>query len=413
MKILVLCIDRDNDIGEKVKVEGPIVGEEKNIEVARDLALIDPEDTDVNAVFEAIKIARELKTEIATLTGDRNVGIISDEKISKQLDELIEKLKPDSVVIVTDGAEDEQVIPLIQSRVKINSVKTVIVRQSRELEKAYFKITHFLKEIEKDPNLARLVFVIPGLILLLIAIGGALHITMDAMLLLLAIVGMYLIIKGLGYEEDFFSILSEFFKSLSIERISIVAYLIALFILIIGLGYGYEEYSKLNPSGFVDFIALAFTLNSADIVLLAIVFAIIGRIVDEYAIGRYLNIRRYLILLALILLVRLNTQSWAYYWLKGTIGNFINFILSIVVSITLFIIVIKVTKLIFIDEIRIRRKWIENYAGKKVYSMDGKEIGKVSKVLLDGSKLVGIKVGKKKITKEDIISNNGSVMVQI
>ncbi len=410
MKTLILCIDRDNDIGEKIGVEGPIIGEEKNIETARDLALADPEDTDVNAIFEAIKTARELKTEIATLTGDRNVGIVSDGKIAKQLDELIEKFKPDSVVLVTDGAEDEEIIPIIQSRVKINSVKTVIVRQSKELEKAYFKITNFLREVEKDPNLARLIFVIPGLILLLIAIGGALNILMHAMLLLLAIVGIYLIIKGLGYEEEFFSRLSEFLKSLSIERISIVAYSLAVITLIIGLGFSYDEYSKENPTGFINEITTVLTLNHADIILLAVVIAIIGRIIDEYAMERYLNIRRYLILLALILLIKLIAQSGAYYLLEGTIGNFI---LSIILSIILFIAVIKGTELIFIEEIKTRRKWIEDYAGKKVFSKDGREIGKVSKVLLDGSKLLGIKVGRKRIDKEDIISNNGAVLVQI
>ncbi|RLI85154.1 MAG: hypothetical protein DRO76_05910 [Candidatus Altiarchaeales archaeon] len=410
VKTLILCIDRDNDIGEKIGVEGPIIGEEKNIETARDLALADPEDTDVNAIFEAIKTARELKTEIATLTGDRNVGIVSDGKIAKQLDELIEKFKPDSVVLVTDGAEDEEIIPIIQSRVKINSVKTVIVRQSKELEKAYFKITNFLREVEKDPNLARLIFVIPGLILLLIAIGGALNILMHAMLLLLAIVGIYLIIKGLGYEEEFFSRLSEFLKSLSIERISIVAYSLAVITLIIGLGFSYDEYSKENPTGFINEITTVLTLNHADIILLAVVIAIIGRIIDEYAMERYLNIRRYLILLALILLIKLIAQSGAYYLLEGTIGNFI---LSIILSIILFIAVIKGTELIFIEEIKTRRKWIEDYAGKKVFSKDGREIGKVSKVLLDGSKLLGIKVGRKRIDKEDIISNNGAVLVQI
>jgi len=410
VKTLILCIDRDNDIGEKIGVEGPIIGEEKNIETARDLALADPEDTDVNAIFEAIRTARELKTEIATLTGDRNVGIVSDGKIAKQLDELIEKFKPDSVVLVTDGAEDEEIIPIIQSRVKINSVKTVIVRQSKELEKAYFKITNFLREVEKDPNLARLIFVIPGLILLLIAIGGALNILMHAMLLLLAIVGIYLIIKGLGYEEEFFSRLSEFLKSLSIERISIVAYSLAVITLIIGLGFSYDEYSKENPTGFINEITTVLTLNHADIILLAVVIAIIGRIIDEYAMERYLNIRRYLILLALILLIKLIAQSGAYYLLEGTIGNFI---LSIILSIILFIAVIKGTELIFIEEIKTRRKWIEDYAGKKVFSKDGREIGKVSKVLLDGSKLLGIKVGRKRIDKEDIISNNGAVLVQI
>ncbi len=48
-----------------------------------------------------------------------------------------------------------------------------------------------------------------------------------------------------------------------------------------------------------------------------------------------------------------------------------------------------------------------------MYNQDGKFIGNVSRVLLDGSKLVGIKIGKRKIPKEDIVSNNGAVMVEV
>ena len=45
VKILVICVDRDNDIGEMLGVEGPIIGREKNLEVAKNLALKDPEES--------------------------------------------------------------------------------------------------------------------------------------------------------------------------------------------------------------------------------------------------------------------------------------------------------------------------------------------------------------------------------
>ena len=39
--ILVLCVDRDNDLFEKAKVHGPIIGREENLNAATKLALID------------------------------------------------------------------------------------------------------------------------------------------------------------------------------------------------------------------------------------------------------------------------------------------------------------------------------------------------------------------------------------
>ncbi|MBD3262253.1 MAG: DUF373 family protein, partial [Candidatus Altiarchaeales archaeon] len=172
MDTIVLCVDRDDDIGRHTGVRGPIVGVERNLRIAQRLALTDPADTDVNALYGALKLARDQGLEIATLTGDKNVGLVSDKKIARQLDKIIKEHNPKNVIVVTDGLDDEQVIPIIQSRVKINSVKTIVVRQSKELEKAYFKLTHFLKEISQEPDLARLIFGLPGIALMLLAIGG-------------------------------------------------------------------------------------------------------------------------------------------------------------------------------------------------------------------------------------------------
>jgi putative membrane protein len=60
MKQLVICIDRDDDIGRKTKISGPVIGIEKNIKAAEALALADPADTDLNAIFGAVKIAKEI-----------------------------------------------------------------------------------------------------------------------------------------------------------------------------------------------------------------------------------------------------------------------------------------------------------------------------------------------------------------
>lgn len=412
MKTLVLCVDRDNDIGEKAKIEGPIIGCEENLRAARELGLVDPEDTDLNALYEAVKTAKALNTEVVTLTGDKNVGLVSDEKIAKQIDLLMEKFRPESVVLVTDGAEDEQVIPIIQSRVKINAIKTVIVRQSRELEKAYFKITHFMKEVEKDPGLAHLIFVIPGLILLLIAIGGALNQLLPTLLLVLGIIGLYLIIKGLGIEEELFGRISEFIKSLSIERISIVAYILAVAIFIIGVSLNYEEYMRENPQTWDKVITTLLKLEFADVILLSFVVLILGRIIDEYSMEKYLTIRFYIILLALLVLVTLTAQSGVYYLeQKNTLNEFL---VSVGLSVIFFVVIVKGTSLVFIEEINAKKKIIKQYMGKKVVTKDGLDLGKVTKVILDDHRFVGIKVGRRRFDKENIVSHHGeSIVVEL
>ncbi len=402
MKTLVLCIDRDNDVGEKVNVKGPIIGVAENIKVASNMALVDPEDTDINAIFGAVKIAKELNTEIVTLTGDRNVGIISDEEISRQLDKVIEKFKPESVILVADGTEDEQIIPIVQSRIKINSVRTIIVRQSKELEKAYFKILNFIKEIEKDSNTARLVFGIPGLVLILVAFGSVFGIGRYAFDFILVVTGIYLVLKGFGYEEAFFSRISDMMNSLSAKSIIALTYFLALLIFIIGITSLYDEYVRAGPMGFADAVLTFSLADSANIILLAGIIAIIGRIFDDYASERYLNIRIELILLAFLLLIKIVTESGANYWLEG--NPLSSFIQSVIIGITIFIVVIKFTEYMFINEIRNRQKLISDFSNCVVYTSDGKKIGRVSKVLLNGSVFSGLKIGRKRIPSENIIS---------
>ena len=47
-KLLVICIDRDDDLGRKTGLPTPVVGRNACIEAAQRLALEDPEDADSN-----------------------------------------------------------------------------------------------------------------------------------------------------------------------------------------------------------------------------------------------------------------------------------------------------------------------------------------------------------------------------
>lgn len=133
LKTVVLCIDRDNDVGEKAGIKGPIIGRKDNLAAAMKLALADPEDTDVNTIFAAVRLFDQMRyegrdVEVVTVLGDKSLGIVAGERISHQVDVIVQVLKADSAVIVTDGAEDEYVLPLIQSRLSVTHVERVIVK---------------------------------------------------------------------------------------------------------------------------------------------------------------------------------------------------------------------------------------------------------------------------------------------
>jgi len=84
-RLLVICVDRDNDIGDKTGIATPVVGRDACIEAAQRLALEDPEDADSNSIFYAIKTYEDLvskgyKTEIITVAGVADKGVQADER---------------------------------------------------------------------------------------------------------------------------------------------------------------------------------------------------------------------------------------------------------------------------------------------------------------------------------------------
>lgn len=178
IRALVLAIDRDDDFGRKAGVEGPVIGRDACVNAALKLSLADPEDSDANVVYAAVKLYDELKEsgefddlEVALITGHPKVGVKSDMELARQLEEVLERFPADGVITVTDGAEDEQIFPIITSKVPIISSHRVVVKQSEGIETTYYIIYRYMKEILSDPEVAKVVLGIPGMILLFYGIA--------------------------------------------------------------------------------------------------------------------------------------------------------------------------------------------------------------------------------------------------
>ena len=85
-RTLVLTVDRDNDLGIKTAIRGPVVGRRQVLTAALKLGIADPEESDTNAILGALSqhdnlsenSAEDDEVEIAILTGDEKVGIRSD-----------------------------------------------------------------------------------------------------------------------------------------------------------------------------------------------------------------------------------------------------------------------------------------------------------------------------------------------
>src|SRR3972149_4833946 len=150
MKTLVLCVDRDDDLGVKTGLKGPIIGRDDNLAAAMKLGLADPEDSDVNALLSAIAVYDDLArqgvdAEVATICGDVRVGSVSDLVLTQQLDRVLEGGRPDRAFLVSDGAEDEAFAPILGSRIRVDHVRRVFVRQTATVQSMYYQFAKQMK----------------------------------------------------------------------------------------------------------------------------------------------------------------------------------------------------------------------------------------------------------------------------
>ena len=256
MTTLILCVDRDDDLGRKAGVKGPIIGRKNNLDAAVALALADPEDSDANAIFAAVSLYDRMKKEgkdieVATLTGHENVGIKSDEIIAKQLDKVIRKVKPKNVIFVSDGSEDEYILPLVTSRVPIAHMRKVIVRQSKNIESTYYILMRALK----DKKMVKKILVPVALIFLAYAFSSILVATIKyffpgwnlmgpgtmALTVITLTLGLYFLDRAYSIRRRTAHFVNRIKISMAQAKITIISDTLAFLLLIVGLDLAYND----------------------------------------------------------------------------------------------------------------------------------------------------------------------------
>ncbi|RJS70578.1 MAG: DUF373 family protein [Candidatus Syntrophoarchaeum sp. WYZ-LMO15] len=259
-RILIICIDRDDDIGRKTGIKTPVVGRDANLRAAIELGIKDPEESDTNCIFGGIRLYDQLieegrDVEIVTLAGSEEVGVASDMIIAEKLDTILREVGGGSAIVVSDGADDEYILPVIQSRVPVDSIQRVVVRQSERLESAFYLI----KQTLFDPRFSRSIFIPVGLICLIYAISSLFGRVELASASIFAFIGVYLLFLGLGLRD----LMHNFFKGVKESfyggRVTFVTYISALIITLVGTvqgAVGSWEYYLRNVSELPGFLLL-------------------------------------------------------------------------------------------------------------------------------------------------------------
>ncbi|MUW14009.1 DUF373 family protein [Halorubrum sp. CBA1125] len=315
--LLVLCVDLDDDLGRKTGIPTPVVGAADVTEAAVALATADPEDSDVNVLFQGVNVYDELSAggeavEVAAVTGVDGSDVRANRAVGQEVDRVLAELSTGeevSAVVITDGAQDESVLPVIRSRMPIDGVRRVVVRQAQDLESLYYTI----KQVLADPETRGTILVPLGVLLLiypLVVVANLFDVAGAAVLgILSGLVGLYSLFRGLGLEETIDGAAETVRNVLYTGRVTLVTYVVALALIVVGGVQGVETVDAVHAAhgnavttgvtvaafvhGFVRWLAVAGVTSS------------LGQITDEYLAGRfrwrYLNAPFYVIAIAVVL----------------------------------------------------------------------------------------------------------------
>jgi putative membrane protein len=324
--LLVLCVDLDDDLGRKAELETPVVGRGAVEGAAVALATADPEDSDTNVLFQGIHTYDEIdadggtapdsrrgeSVEVAAVTGTQGGDVAANRAVGEEIDEVLSALSTSEevrAIVITDGAQDESVLPVIRSRIRIDGVRRVVVRQAQDLESIYYT----MKQVLADPETRGTVLVPLGILLLIypfVVIAQFLQVPGAAVLgLVSALLGLYSLFRGLGLEESVDAAAERIRVSLYAGRVTIITYVVAAALLLVGGVRGLETVRTIEiaispgPSPLVS--VAAFIYGGIVWFAAAGVTSSLGQITDEYLSDRFrwrhLNAPFYVLAISIVL----------------------------------------------------------------------------------------------------------------
>jgi putative membrane protein len=350
--ILILCVDRDDDLGVKAGVKTPVVGRAANLDAAVSLALKDPEESDANAMFEAVRLHDRLQSEkkpeeifeIATISGSELGGVGADRQIVAELQMLTGSFPADEVILVTDGYSDEAVLPLVESRVPVSSVRRIVIKHSESIEESVHLFSRYLRLLTENPRYSRIVLGLPGFLFIMWVVLALLHVANYYFMIIIVVLGLFLLLKGFGVDravKDFYKWAKDYSPPSLPVQVSNYATIAGLLCVAISIYSGALNTYTNFPSVHLDlagWIAILpqltgfFIHGSVDLVVVGICTVLFGRAIPLYF-DRDVRLLRNA---ALIISV-----AWSRFILDGTAdiliapdeASYTNLISSVIVSV--------------------------------------------------------------------------------
>jgi putative membrane protein len=306
-RILILCVDRDGDLEVKGGIKTPLLGRAANLDGAVALALKDPEEPDANAMFEAVRLNDRLQNEkqpgetfeVATISGSDLGGVSADRKLVAELNSLLESFSANEVILVSDGYSDEAVLPLIESRVPVSSVRRIVIKHSESIEETAAVFGKYVKLLVNNPRYARMALGLPGLLVFIFGVLWAINnfVYPGAIdyygITFVIVIGGFLLIKGFGVDrsaKDFYKWIKEYSPPplpMQISNYTVVAGILCIAVSVY-LGIANVNNNVIFPHGLDAWVAVTpaivtyFIQGIEDLLVVGIIIVLFGRSVRLY-----------------------------------------------------------------------------------------------------------------------------------
>lgn len=331
--VLVLCIDRDDDIGLKGGLKTPIVGRDNCISAGVNLAITDPEEADANAIFAAVRTYEELvskgyNSEVALLSGSHKRGIEADERIIHQLQAITERFKADGVVIVSDGGDDELILPAIQNVLPIISVQRIVIKHSRSVEYSYAILARYMRTLIYDARYSKFFLGVPGALLIVGALSFLLDLGRYSIPLIAGVLGVILIVRGFDIDKAIKNIT----KNAPSNYIKVFSFSSGILIILAALQTGYNAIAPSIYTTDILILVGEFAYNALPLLWIGLGIIFGGKLLSRIVKNR-LNINAVGDILRLIILALFYIPVEQFVlMLRGTLSNPFTLISSLLIG---------------------------------------------------------------------------------
>jgi putative membrane protein len=339
-RILILCVDRDGDLEVKAGIKTPLLGRTANLDGAVALALKDPEEPDANAMFEAVRLYDRLHNEkqpeeifeVATISGNELGGVGADRKLVAELNSLQDSFNANEVILVTDGYSDEAVLPLVESRVPVSSVRRIVIKHSESIEETAAVFTKYVRLLVDNPRYARIALGLPGVLVLIFGIFWGINLFYPNTIYyygiaFVLVLGGFLLLKGFGVDKatrDFYKWVRDYSPPSLPVQISNYTVIAGILCIAVSVYLGVANVNinvaaAPNLAGWLSIaprIAYYFITGISQLLVAGVIIVLLGRSVRLYVERNSRLLRN----VALIV-----TVAWSYWVLVGTASVIIHY----------------------------------------------------------------------------------------